>query len=187
MGFLLEASWRPRCVENGPRELQDAPKNGPRASQERPISPWKPPLSRPSIFKSSKRRPRGPQGLLGTPPSLPGTPPGPLRDTLGRSKWTQGELQETSQRPLHPCGPRYNFPGHVFDRSLGKSMFSASPKLQMKFRWLLMFLHVAPSNEKSCDELKICQAMRRPGCPVDKACLTLRPAPRSRRPPLHVD
>ena len=47
--FLLE---RPRAVQDFFFQPQQRPK-------ERPISPWKPPLGRPSLFKSSKRSPRG--------------------------------------------------------------------------------------------------------------------------------
>ena len=70
LGLPWAAFWRPISFQNGPRELQEASRSVPRGFHERPISPWKPPLSRPSIFESSKRPPRGLQGLPGTPPGL---------------------------------------------------------------------------------------------------------------------
>ena len=55
-------------------------KSAPRDLQERSISPWKPPLSRPDGLSSSKRPPRDLQNFPDTSPALPGTPPGRPRE-----------------------------------------------------------------------------------------------------------
>ena len=52
----------------------------PKASPVTSISPWKHPLRRPSIFKSSKRPLGNPQGLPTTPRDLPTAAPGDPQD-----------------------------------------------------------------------------------------------------------
>ena len=57
---LLESvlDW-PRAVQEHFFSAPEASKSVPRAFQERSTSPWKPHLSRPSLFQSSKSPPRG--------------------------------------------------------------------------------------------------------------------------------
>ena len=66
LASLSGAFWPPRWLKpvlefflERPRAVQDyfGPKIDPRGAQERPISHWKPPLGRPSLFKGSKRPP----------------------------------------------------------------------------------------------------------------------------------
>ena len=60
---VLEFFWeRPRAVQEFFCSAPEASKSAPRGVQERPVSPWKPPFGRPSLFKGSKRPPRGLQG-----------------------------------------------------------------------------------------------------------------------------
>ena len=97
MGLLWATFGRPGGLQDGPRALQNAPKSAPGRFQERPISPWKPPLSRPSLFNSSNTPPRGLQDAS--------------RASLGPLGASPRLLQEPPRAPeRHPRTPRRDLP-----------------------------------------------------------------------------
>ena len=75
--------------------------------QDRRIRPWKPPLSRPTGLRSSKRPPRGLQGLPGTPSGPPGTSLRDPRTSKRTPRTPPRDRPEASQEPLvpHPQEP----------------------------------------------------------------------------------
>ena len=94
---LARTPRRPGGLQDGPRALQNAPKSAPGRFQERPIGPWKPPLSRPSLFNSSNTPPRG------------------LQDASGASLGPFGASPRLLQKPprapeRHPRTPRRDLP-----------------------------------------------------------------------------
>ena len=97
LGLLWATFGRPGGLQDGPRALQNAPKSAPGRFQERPISPWKPPLSRPSLFNSSNTPPRGLQDAS--------------RASLGPLGASPRLLQEPPRAPeRHPRTPRRDLP-----------------------------------------------------------------------------
>ena len=104
LGSGFGAFWRSRwltiplgAAKSRSRLLLFGPGSTPRGFQERPISPWKPPLSRPSLFNSSNTPPRGLQDAS--------------RASLGPLGASPRLLQEPPRAPeRHPRTPRRDLP-----------------------------------------------------------------------------
>ena len=128
LAILWATFWHPRCLQNIPRELQEPSKSAPRGFQWRPISPWKPPLSRSGVLKSSKKTPRGLQGLPGTPPGLPGTPPKPLPETPKMLNMDPRRVPRDLPEASSSTRPSIQLPRPHFWTVLGQGPLAQDPR-----------------------------------------------------------
>ena len=123
--------------------------------QDRRIRPWKPPLSRPTGLRSSKKPPRGLQGLPGTPSGPPGTSLRDPRTSKRTPRTPPRDRPEASQEPLVPH-PQEPLAQHSQARRNARERLNPAQRLGRASR--LRYQHECFSDLQLCNANGICNA-----------------------------